>query len=67
MWPDVSQAMRAIWRAYKADDPYAEWYLLNTYENIVDTLQKLKTYETSLQQQLESIPLCARGSETKFR
>ena len=53
--------MRAIWRAYKADDPYAEWYLLKYYENIVDTLQKLKTYETSLQQQLESIPLCAQG------
>lgn len=44
-----------LWRAYKADDPYAELYILKLYEAIEKTKEELKTYETNLETQMKGL------------
>ncbi len=47
--------MTTLWKAAKEDDPYAELFLLKTHEAIQITKEKLKTYETQLQQQMTEL------------
>lgn len=44
-----------LWKAYKEDDPYAEWTLLKTYEAIEMAKEKLKHDEILLQQQMANL------------
>lgn len=47
--------MSELWKASKADDPYAEQYLLKTYDALEEAKSKLKEQEAILQQQLNNL------------
>lgn len=57
-----AKTMSVIWKAFKQDDPYAEWHLLKTYEAIEESRMKLKVHESNLQQQIDSL----RGIEASL-
>jgi integrating conjugative element protein (TIGR03761 family) len=43
-----SSAVARIYNACKADDPYAEWYLLKTYSELFDAIEQIKKMEKQL-------------------
>lgn len=45
--------MTILWKAHFADDPYADWYLLKTYDALAKTQDNFVRYESILQQQLD--------------
>jgi integrating conjugative element protein (TIGR03761 family) len=57
-----AKLMTTLWKSSKHDDPYAEWYLLKTYESLQNARDKLKHYEITLQQQLNNL----RGFEVEL-
>lgn len=47
--------MRTMWQAHQADDPYADWYLMQTYDELEEIKAKFKQYELKLTQQMENL------------
>lgn len=50
-----ARLMVELWKAYRADDPYAEQTLIKIYKALADTKLKMKQYEELLHQQLSGI------------
>jgi len=50
-----AKVMSILWQAVKQDDPYAEWYLLKTYQAIHEAREKLKVIEKLLESSLNQI------------
>ena len=43
-----AKVMNDLWNATSADDPYAEWYLLKTYQYLTEASEKIKSFENTL-------------------
>lgn len=54
-------ATAALWKAVKIDDPYAEWYLLKTYQALDEAKNQIKSIEINATEKLNSV----RGVEIK--
>lgn len=56
-----AKTISELWRAAKEDDPYAEWYLLKTYQALYDARSQLKAMEDAIAASLGNL----RGIEIK--
>lgn len=50
-----AKIMTTLWHAAKEGDPYAEWYLLRTYDALFNEREKIKQIEQKLTQSLADI------------
>ncbi len=50
-----ARIMALVFRAAREDDPYAEWYLLKTYQALFDVNQKLKSIELQLTEYFKNL------------
>jgi integrating conjugative element protein (TIGR03761 family) len=44
-----------LWNASKQDDPYADWYLLKSYQALFDAREKLKSVENEISSQMTKL------------
>ena len=51
-----------LWNAAKNDDPYADWYLLKTYQSLFEARENLKLIETQLMPYLNNLRGITIGS-----
>jgi integrating conjugative element protein (TIGR03761 family) len=56
-----AKTISALWQAAKEDDPYAEWYLLKTYQALFDARNHLKSMEDVISNCLNTL----RGVEVR--
>jgi integrating conjugative element protein (TIGR03761 family) len=56
-----AKVMQSLWQAAKEDDPYAEWYLMQTYEQITLLKEEVKKVEILCQEKFAQL----RGLEVK--
>jgi len=56
-----AKLMQSLWQAAKEDDPYAEWYLMRTYEQITLLKEEIKKAELMCQQKFAEL----RGLEVQ--
>jgi integrating conjugative element protein (TIGR03761 family) len=56
-----AKMMQSLWQAAKDDDPYAEWYLMRTYELITSLKEEIKKTELICQQKFAQL----RGLEVQ--
>ncbi len=45
----------SLWKAVKEDDPYAEWFLLKTYQALDEAKSEIKSIEMKLADKLNSV------------
>jgi integrating conjugative element protein (TIGR03761 family) len=50
-----AKVMTALWNAYSEDDPYAELYILKTYQNLMEAREKIKSFESVLNPMLSNL------------
>jgi len=56
-----AKLMQSLWQAAKEDDPYAEWYLMRTYEQITLLKEEVKNAEIMCQKKFDQL----RGLEVQ--
>jgi len=50
-----AKLIKNLWYAVKMDDPYAEWFLLKSYDQIENAKEQLQNYEDVFQAQLDNL------------
>jgi integrating conjugative element protein (TIGR03761 family) len=50
-----AKVMTALWNAASQDDPYAEWFLLKTYQNLISAREQLNAFEEILSPLLKNL------------